>query len=146
MDISGIGGTWNGGEEITVTLDDGDLNLNSLIDEDIEIENWNQRIPTVIVGTPLTLEDANSITVGTTVYTPEQLNLNTFSKRALIEGTLNEAVVVEFTITNVRSDLFYFSNTIENGLVRILEGVDSPAATVMVPLRDRYQLTFLTSK
>ena len=69
MDTSGIGGTWNGGEEITVTLDDGDLNLNSLIDEDIEIENWNQRIPTVIVGTPLTLEDANSITVaGNTVY------------------------------------------------------------------------------
>ena len=30
MDVSGIGGTWNGGEEITVTLDDGDLNLNSL--------------------------------------------------------------------------------------------------------------------
>ena len=36
MDISGIGGTWNGGEEITVTLDDGDLNLNSLNDEDID--------------------------------------------------------------------------------------------------------------
>ena len=136
MDISGIGGTWNGGEEITVTLDDGDLNLNSLIDEDIEIENWNQRIPTVIVGTPLTLEDANSITVGATVYTPEQLNLNTFSKRALIEGALADTVVVEFTITNVRSDLFYFSNTIDTGLVQILEGVDSPAETVMVPLRD----------
>ena len=34
MDVSGIGGTWNGGEEITVTLDDGDFNLNSLVDED----------------------------------------------------------------------------------------------------------------
>ena len=55
MDISGIGGTWNGGEEITVTLDDGDLNLNSLIDEDISLTNWAQKIPTVITGTPITL-------------------------------------------------------------------------------------------
>ena len=38
MDVSGIGGTWNGGEEITVTLDDGDLNLNSLDDEEIDLE------------------------------------------------------------------------------------------------------------
>ena len=65
MDVSGIGGTWNGGEEITVTLDDGDLNLNSLVDQDISLDNWAQKIPTVIIGSPLTLEDAIDITVGT---------------------------------------------------------------------------------
>ena len=58
MDVNGIGGTWNGGEEITVTLDDGDLNLNSLVDQDISLDNWAQKIPTVIIGSPLTLEDA----------------------------------------------------------------------------------------
>ena len=63
MDVSGIGGTWNGGEEITVTLDDGDLNLNSLVDEDFSLTNWDQKIPTVITGSPLTLEDAIDITV-----------------------------------------------------------------------------------
>ena len=42
MDVNGIGGTWNGGEEITVTLDDGDLNLNSLVDQDISLDNWAQ--------------------------------------------------------------------------------------------------------
>ena len=36
MDVTGIGGTWNGGEEITVTLDDGDLNMNSLKDQDYQ--------------------------------------------------------------------------------------------------------------
>ena len=64
MDVNGIGGTWNGGEEITVTLDDGDLNLNSLVDQDISLDNWAQKIPTVIIGSPLTLEDATNITVG----------------------------------------------------------------------------------
>ena len=67
MDVNGIGGTWNGGEEITVTLDDGDLNLNSLVDQDISLDNWAQKIPTVIIGSPLTLEDAANITVGGTV-------------------------------------------------------------------------------
>ena len=65
MDVSGIGGTWNGGEEITVTLDDGDLNLNSLKDQDIGLEDWNIKVPTVIVGTPLTLETATFWTTGT---------------------------------------------------------------------------------
>ena len=61
MDISGIGGTWNGGEEIAVTLDDGDLNLNSLTDEDFSITNWDQKIPTVVTGSPSTLKDATVI-------------------------------------------------------------------------------------
>ena len=68
MDVSGIGGTWNGGEEITVTLDDGDLNLNSLVDEDFSLTNWAQRIPTVITGSPLTLEDATDIMIGGIQY------------------------------------------------------------------------------
>ena len=69
MDVNGIGGTWNGGEEITVTLDDGDLNLNSLVDQDISLDNWAQKIPTVIIGSPLTLEDAvNICRVNTPMY------------------------------------------------------------------------------
>ena len=68
MDVNGIGGTWNGGEEITVTLDDGDLNLNSLVDQDISLDNWAQKIPTVIIGSPLTLEDAVNITVNGKSY------------------------------------------------------------------------------
>ena len=43
MDVSGIGGTWNGGEEITVTLDDGDLNLNSLVDEDFSLDQLGSK-------------------------------------------------------------------------------------------------------
>ena len=85
MDINGIGGTWNGGEEITVTLDDGDLNLNSLVDQDIDIANWAHKIPTVIIGSPLTLKDA-TITVGgnTPVDDPA---IDKFSMRASITQT-----------------------------------------------------------
>ena len=80
MDVSGIGGTWNGGEEITVTLDDGDLNLNSLVDEDFSLTNWDQKIPTIITGSPLTMMDAvNNITSDNGVT----ITIDTVSKRAL---------------------------------------------------------------
>ena len=123
MDVSGIGGTWNGGEEITVTLDDGDFNLNSLVDEDFGLTNWAQKIPTVITGSPLTLEDA-TITVGGILVEESDINIDTFSKRASINGTaaLNHVnntgsdVVATFTIENIHNDLFYFENT-ETGLV-----------------------------
>ena len=93
MDVNGIGGTWNGGEEITVTLDDGDLNLNSLVDQDISLDNWAQKIPTVIIGSPLTLEDATEITVIPLelMSTVGNTTIDTFSKRALeISGSHTE--------------------------------------------------------
>ena len=110
MDVSGIGGTWNGGEEITVTLDDGDLNLNSLVDEDFSLTNWAQKIPTVITGSPLTLENAVSISVNNVNLT-ETPSIDTFSKRASIPGNPGEEVIAFFAIENVNNDLFYFSNT-----------------------------------
>ena len=113
MDVSGIGGTWNGGEEITVTLDDGDLNLNSLVDQDISLDNWAQKIPTVIIGSPLTLEDATEITVdgAVTPYATATPDIDTFSKRASIPGDPGNVVNATFAIDNVNTDLFYFSNT-----------------------------------
>ena len=90
MDVSGIGGTWNGGEEITVTLDDGDLNLNSLVDEDFSLTNWAQKIPTVITGSPLTLEDAVNISVNQCKSYRNTIDIDTFSKRASIPGTAGE--------------------------------------------------------
>ena len=110
MDVSGIGGTWNGGEEITVTLDDGDLNLNSLVDEDISLTNWDHKIPTVITGSPLTLENAVNISVNNVNLT-ETPSIDTFSKRASIPGLAGEEVIAFFAIENVNTDLFYFSNT-----------------------------------
>ena len=110
MDVSGIGGTWNGGEEITVTLDDGDLNLNSLIDEDISLTNWDHKIPTVIIGTPITLTNDTIVSSG------EIVKIDPFSQRALITGA-NPGVEVTVTFTPEMIDfnpvLYYFANSID---------------------------------
>ena len=95
MDTSDIGGTWSGGEEIPVTLDDGDLNLNSLTDEDLDLLTWNHKIPTVIVGSPLTLATAN-------FWSPASVTTTTYN---------NNGVVTDTT-------------TVEVGNVQFVNGVD----------------------
>ncbi|MDI1494750.1 MAG: hypothetical protein K8823_56 [Cenarchaeum symbiont of Oopsacas minuta] len=137
MDIDGVGGTWNAGEEISVKLDDGDLNLNSRLDQDIELDNWNQKIPTVVIGNPLTLDDAtiwynnaslnaNNIieclksdnsSLGGCIYT-----IDTFSKRVAISANFDNDTIVNnteifasFSIIN-ETGLFYIENN-AGGLV-----------------------------
>ena len=134
MDVDGIGGTWNGGEEITVTLDDGDLNLNSLRDQDIEISNWDQKIPTVIIGTPLTLKDATLWTAGTTTFTTvdnrsgtptttivrsaenvqynsANFEIESFSKRMLIEKNTDYNVTRSINATHWEVDIYDVDET-----------------------------------
>ena len=128
MDVSGIGGTWNGGEEITVTLDDGDLNLNSLVDEDISLTNWAQKIPTVITGSPLTLEDAFNIMAEGTPVNISTIDIDTFSKRASIPGNAGDNVTAMYTLEDIHPDLFYFSNTLEGGLKEL--SINKSAASI----------------
>ncbi len=56
MDVTPVDAEWNSGEEILVTLVDGDANKNSLVDEDLDLFNLNvDRIPTLVTGDPFTL-------------------------------------------------------------------------------------------
>jgi hypothetical protein len=56
MDATALGGEWNSGEELPVLLTDGDLNLNSKIDEDIDLSNPKFTIiPALKIGSPRTL-------------------------------------------------------------------------------------------
>ena len=48
-------GEWNSGETMTITLTDSDRNLNNTADEDILFSEGDEYIPTIHVGTPLTL-------------------------------------------------------------------------------------------
>ena len=54
------GGEWNSGTAATVTLTDSDANTNSLTEDDLEVTNDDQIIPTIRVGTPFTLAEAES--------------------------------------------------------------------------------------
>ena len=56
MDASSVGDEWNSGEEMTVLLIDDDQNLNSLADEDLDLNNPDVTIvPSLEIGSPLVL-------------------------------------------------------------------------------------------
>jgi len=61
MDESSVGDEWNSGENLAVTLVDQDLNKNTLKDEDMNLRANNSTIPSLIIGTPITLTDASTI-------------------------------------------------------------------------------------
>ena len=57
LDASGVGDVWNSGEALSVTLVDFDMNKNSRADEDLSVSNADHIIPTVKIGSPITLND-----------------------------------------------------------------------------------------
>src|SRR3990172_6603966 len=60
MDATTLGGEWNSGEELPVLLTDGDVNLNSKVDEDIDLSDERYTlIPSLRIGSPRTLADAD---------------------------------------------------------------------------------------
>ena len=52
--------TWNSGEAIPIAIVDADANVNSRIDEDLELTNPDLTIPALITGDPFTLGERES--------------------------------------------------------------------------------------
>jgi len=64
MDESVLGGEWNSGETIPVTLVDNDANLNSRVDEDLDVSDSNVKVyPTITIGSPITLASENATAI-----------------------------------------------------------------------------------
>ena len=67
LDDDAVGGVWNSGEELPVTLADADVNRKALNDEDIDVSNPVFTIvPSIRVGNPITLANSDIVEVTTT--------------------------------------------------------------------------------
>ncbi len=61
IDIQPVDDEWNSGEKITVVLVDGDANLNSRVDEDLDLNNPDvPLIPSLETGDPFTLGETGT--------------------------------------------------------------------------------------
>ena len=79
MDESSIGVEWNSGETLAVTLVDQDLNKNTLNDEDMTLSGHPTLIPSLQIGSPITLEATSTLDGAT-------MTVGTFNKIASITG------------------------------------------------------------
>ena len=95
IDIQPVDDEWNSGEEIPIVLVDGDANLNSRVDEDLDLNNPdNPLIPSLQTGNPFTLGEGG---VGSdSVLKVAFSTLNVFKNSTDSLGTLNGVVVEPF--------------------------------------------------
>ena len=59
------GDEWNSGQEIGITLTDSDANTNSLSEETLEVTDPDRIIPTIKIGNPFTLAEADKVELET---------------------------------------------------------------------------------
>ena len=65
IDDDAVGGVWNSGEEVPVTLTDADMNKKTMADEDFDVSNPDfTLIPSVRIGSPITLAGTDSVMIG----------------------------------------------------------------------------------
>jgi len=133
MDESSVGVEWNSGETLTVTLVDQDLNKNTLSDEDMTLRSHNTTIPSMQIGSPITLtEDSGIGAFGDLTG----LNVSSFSKIGTIHATssvtaaalanvtvsFNGTTVAEFRLAAAAAD-FTFVNYNVTEVVNALTGI-----------------------
>jgi len=108
MDESSIGDEWNSGETLAVTLVDQDLNKNTLSNEDMVMTKaYNSTIPSLQIGSPITLSEDSCITGGPGTYgsalnlagfCSTVMNVTTFSKIAtLVNVAATQDLVSKYT-------------------------------------------------
>ena len=99
VDIQPVDDEWNSGEEIPVELVDADANLNSRVDEDLDLNNPDvPLIPSLATGDPFTLGENG--TVGVTGVQRALFTNSTMVPTFIAKDLGNGDVVKTITFTN----------------------------------------------
>ncbi len=97
IDIQLDDDTWNSGEEIPVVITDDDANKNGASDEDMLVSDPDTIIPTLVTGSPVTLDD-NSMYNADGQYADREAYMDTetttFSKRGTVSVDGNTLVLL----------------------------------------------------
>ena len=84
LDDDAVGGVWNSGEEIPVTLADADINRMAMADEDIDVSDPRYTlVPSVRIGSPITL--AGTTEAGITITAQDMDGLVTRIAQPIID-------------------------------------------------------------
>ncbi len=114
IDIAATDDEWNSGEEIPVTLVDGDANKNSRADEDLDLfANSTALIPSLKTGDPFTLGDAAS--TRSAMFTTVTALANTFSNIGVTDAAYTFAspnrTSINFSVDTFSQRGIFFNST-----------------------------------
>jgi len=116
IDIKPIDAEWSSGEEIPISLVDGDANRNSRADEDLDLYNPNVAIlPALKTGTPTTLGSLTTAVLAGTTITPgtglNQFTVDKFSDRARLTTAAIPVVTDDDLVLNMGTMANVFKST-----------------------------------
>ena len=94
IDIQLDDDTWNSGEEIPVIIVDDDANKNGASDEDMLVTDSASIIPTLVTGSPITLDDNSMYSTGGDNYM--STDTTTFSKRGSVSVDDGSTLVLRY--------------------------------------------------
>ncbi|ABK78662.1 hypothetical protein CENSYa_2059 [Cenarchaeum symbiosum A] len=105
IDEDHVGGTWNSGEEIHVTVTDQDANKNSLVDEDFDLYDPDVAlVPSVRIGDPITGADLIEGTV-LAMSGMQSVSGITFHTSSTLDQVLPTVVSAANTVTGTQDSL-----------------------------------------
>jgi hypothetical protein len=135
IDIQPTDDEWNSGEEIPVVLVDGDANINSRADEDLDLNNPNVKlIPSLSTGDPFTLGEVDltpdvayiafltNLAIDDGVaYTPATATVDKFSQR-MLTTTTSAAVTPDSLLVDTETTVGDLRNTVNDNLTGDFHG------------------------
>ncbi len=112
IDIQPIDDEWNSGEEIPVVLTDKDLNQNSKVDEDLDLDDPTvELIPSLQTGNPFTLKSLNTAQLAGSSL---NVKVQKFSDRAMLttssDISFQNKDTLVLTLNNTFADLYQSIN------------------------------------
>jgi len=135
---SSVGDEWNSGETLTVTLVDQDLNKNTLSDEDMTLAAHNSTIPSLMVGSPITLTSSTTasgvressefgnanMTVGAfnKIGTITTVDASTYAGGATLNYTT--ITVAEYRAAADAADYIYLNYDVTSVLTNTITGIE----------------------
>ena len=132
MDESSVGDEWNSGENLVVTLVDQDLNKNTLSDEDMTIATHNSTVPSLQIGSPISLDSTSQIGVS-------NMTIGTFNKIGTLTNNMLDTGDTDITVNFTKSTIadfrtvmngtdFVFVNYNVTSIINVVTGLDLVAA------------------
>ena len=134
IDLASIDGDWSSGEPLSIVIVDGDVNTNTLLDNDFDVSDATfLTIPAIRIGSPITLAD-NTVITGThntvTIAGTEEV--------IAVPEVVFEAEIPEVIEVSATGTLTHDGNEIADGVIITIDAETYTAVTTIVTAAEEF--------
>ena len=137
IEIQSPDDVWTSGLAIPIVVVDGDVNKNSLADDDLAVSDPNSIIPTLVTGDPFTLSEVSNNLVTWVGWSVDDADTDADGEFTRLlqtaSGTFNTATSLNYTVNGDNPfTLKGFTSTTENDVVTYADETDNTVPNAVV--------------